>query len=127
MIRKQFQHCTVITIAHRIETIVDSDYILVMNDGAVAEFAPPDELLAHEQSLFNLLLSGVHDVSMLVDILSKFRNSHHVLLLCLLTAKNLSVHVQHPQPTKNLCGRDHRAENGLGVQVKQSSKILSTY
>ena len=58
MIRTEFQHCTVITIAHRIETIVDSDYILVMDDGSVAEFAPPDELLKRENGLFAALVKG---------------------------------------------------------------------
>ena len=58
MIRKEFHNCTVITIAHRIETIVDSDYILVMNNGSVAEFAPPDELLKRENGLFTALVKG---------------------------------------------------------------------
>ena len=58
MMCTEFRHCTVITIAHRIETIMDSDYILVMNDGSVAEFAPPDELLERENGLFAALVKG---------------------------------------------------------------------
>ena len=58
MIRAEFHHCTVITIAHRIETIMDSDYILVMKDGGVAEFAPPQELLSRDNSLFTALVKG---------------------------------------------------------------------
>ena len=58
MIRTEFHNCTVITIAHRIETILDSDYILVMNNGSVAEFAPPKELLARENGLFTGLVKG---------------------------------------------------------------------
>ena len=58
MIRAEFQHCTVITIAHRLDTIMDSDYILVMHDGSVAEFAPPKELLALENGLFTSLVNG---------------------------------------------------------------------
>merc|ERR1712216_414289 len=48
MLREEFQGCTVITIAHRINTILDSDKILVMKDGLAEEFAPPDELLKDE-------------------------------------------------------------------------------
>lgn len=45
IIRKEFASCTVFTIAHRLDTILDSDMILVMSDGKVAEYAPPQELL----------------------------------------------------------------------------------
>jgi ABC-type multidrug transport system fused ATPase/permease subunit len=52
-LREAFVGCTVLTIAHRINTITDSDKILVMKDGVAAEFAPPEELLADENSLFS--------------------------------------------------------------------------
>ena len=58
MIRTEFRNCTVITIAHRIETILDSDYILVMNNGSVAEFGPPKKLLARGDGLFTALVKG---------------------------------------------------------------------
>ena len=44
-IRSEFSHATTLTIAHRIDTIEDSDLILVLDKGKVAEFAPPSELL----------------------------------------------------------------------------------
>ena len=33
VIRTAFSHCTVITIAHRLHTVVDADKIMVMEDG----------------------------------------------------------------------------------------------
>ena len=55
-IREAFPGRTVLTIAHRINTILDSDKILVMQDGLVAEFAPPQELLADPNSIFSAIV-----------------------------------------------------------------------
>ncbi|ORZ36243.1 P-loop containing nucleoside triphosphate hydrolase protein, partial [Catenaria anguillulae PL171] len=55
-IRQEFKDCSVLTIAHRINTIIDSDMILVLDQGQVAEFAPPQELLKNQESLFTKLV-----------------------------------------------------------------------
>lgn len=52
-IREEFPGCVVLTIAHRINTIMDSDKILVMKDGLAEEFDAPQELLKDETSLFS--------------------------------------------------------------------------
>eukprot|EP00526_Cylindrotheca_closterium_P003615 CAMPEP_0113627398 /NCGR_PEP_ID=MMETSP0017_2-20120614/14187_1 /TAXON_ID=2856 /ORGANISM="Cylindrotheca closterium" /LENGTH=1399 /DNA_ID=CAMNT_0000537647 /DNA_START=103 /DNA_END=4302 /DNA_ORIENTATION=+ /assembly_acc=CAM_ASM_000147 len=52
-LREAFKGCTVLTIAHRINTIMDSDKILVLKDGRAVEFAAPDELLKDETSIFS--------------------------------------------------------------------------
>ncbi|GMI11824.1 hypothetical protein TrVE_jg6531 [Triparma verrucosa] len=57
-LRQQFKECTVITIAHRLNTISDSDYILVMNDGMVGEFGSPTELQKNSKSLWSGLLKS---------------------------------------------------------------------
>jgi ATP-binding cassette subfamily C (CFTR/MRP) protein 1 len=45
VMRSEFQHATCLTVAHRINTIMDCDYILVMGDGRAAEFDTPKALL----------------------------------------------------------------------------------
>lgn len=44
-IRTKFADCTVITIAHRLHTVMDSDRVLVMDAGKVVEYAHPYALL----------------------------------------------------------------------------------
>ncbi|KAJ2042915.1 Multidrug resistance-associated protein 4, partial [Coemansia sp. RSA 922] len=48
LIRKEFRDCTVLTIAHRLETIMNSDRIIVMDKGTIAEIGTPQELLAKD-------------------------------------------------------------------------------
>eukprot|EP00581_Thalassiosira_minuscula_P006624 CAMPEP_0183704094 /NCGR_PEP_ID=MMETSP0737-20130205/1557_1 /TAXON_ID=385413 /ORGANISM="Thalassiosira miniscula, Strain CCMP1093" /LENGTH=1530 /DNA_ID=CAMNT_0025930911 /DNA_START=209 /DNA_END=4801 /DNA_ORIENTATION=- len=45
MIRENFASATVLTIAHRLNTIMDSDRVLVLDDGNVAEFDSPAALM----------------------------------------------------------------------------------
>ncbi|XP_029718005.2 ATP-binding cassette sub-family C member 4-like [Aedes albopictus] len=44
-IRNQFRECTILTIAHRLHTIMDSDRVLVMDAGRLVEFDSPSNLL----------------------------------------------------------------------------------
>ncbi|KAF9380569.1 hypothetical protein CPB97_008267 [Podila verticillata] len=52
IIRQKFSDCTILTIAHRINTVMDSDRIMVMDQGQVAEFDTPANLLADPRSIF---------------------------------------------------------------------------
>lgn len=51
-IRTEFKGCTVLTIAHRLNTIMDSDKVLVLDKGQTVEFSPPGELLKNKKSIF---------------------------------------------------------------------------
>ena len=45
LISESFKDCTMITVAHRLQTIIESDKVLVLGSGQVLEFAAPSELL----------------------------------------------------------------------------------
>ncbi|XP_060803850.1 multidrug resistance-associated protein 1 isoform X3 [Amyelois transitella] len=51
-IRSEFASCTVLTIAHRLNTIMDSTRVMVLDRGQLVEFAPPDQLLQDRNSVF---------------------------------------------------------------------------
>jgi ATP-binding cassette, subfamily C (CFTR/MRP), member 1 len=52
LILEKFKEATVLTIAHRLNTIMHSDRVLVMQKGEVAEFDSPQNLLDRPESIF---------------------------------------------------------------------------
>jgi ABC-type multidrug transport system fused ATPase/permease subunit len=55
-IRTHFKDATVLTIAHRLHTVADSDVVVVMDGGVVAEWGPPAALLADAGGAFRGLV-----------------------------------------------------------------------
>ncbi|KAH8910126.1 hypothetical protein BR93DRAFT_925155 [Coniochaeta sp. PMI_546] len=50
-----FKNRTIITVAHRINTILDSDRVVVLDKGEVVEFGPPQELIKAKGSFYGLV------------------------------------------------------------------------
>jgi ATP-binding cassette, subfamily C (CFTR/MRP), member 4 len=57
-IRECFADSTIVTIAHRLNTIVDYDYVLTMDKGQVAEYDEPHILLQKENGIFRSLVDA---------------------------------------------------------------------
>ncbi|OVA15853.1 ABC transporter [Macleaya cordata] len=55
-IRTEFANCTVITVAHRIPTVMDSTMVLAISDGKIVEYDEPMKLMKREDSLFGQLV-----------------------------------------------------------------------
>ncbi|KAG8381203.1 hypothetical protein BUALT_Bualt06G0097800 [Buddleja alternifolia] len=55
-IRTEFADCTVITVAHRIPTVMDSTMVLAISDGKLVEYDEPMNLMKREDSLFGQLV-----------------------------------------------------------------------
>ncbi len=58
-IRKEFHDCTILTIAHRINTIMDSTRIMVLDKGEIVEFDTPTRLLENRNGVFFSLATSL--------------------------------------------------------------------
>ncbi|XP_010906316.1 ABC transporter C family member 2 [Elaeis guineensis] len=57
-IREEFKSCTMLIIAHRLNTIIDCDRLLLLNAGQVSEFDTPERLLLNENSAFSKMVQS---------------------------------------------------------------------
>ncbi|XP_023228576.1 multidrug resistance-associated protein 4-like isoform X2 [Centruroides sculpturatus] len=64
IIREKFKSCTVLTIAHRLHTIIDSDRVLVLESGKLKEFDTPYTLLKNLNGTFYNLVKNTGKNSM---------------------------------------------------------------
>ncbi|CAL9154202.1 unnamed protein product [Musa hybrid cultivar] len=71
-IREETGDCTVITVAHRIPTVIDSDLVLVLDEGKIVEFSSPQKLMRDESSAFSRLV---------MEFLGRSNSDHHDFLL----------------------------------------------
>nr|ALU63337.1 canalicular multispecific organic anion transporter 1 [Oryzias melastigma] len=53
-IRKEFAHCTVLTIAHRLHSIMDSSRVMVLDAGKIVEFDSPSNLLENRGYFYSM-------------------------------------------------------------------------
>lgn len=58
-IRNVFKNCTIITVAHRLNTIIDSDRILVLDAGEVKEFDTANNLLQDTSTIFYSMVESL--------------------------------------------------------------------
>ena len=71
-IRTNFANCTVLTIAHRLHTIMDSDKVLVMDSGRAVEFEHPYMLLQKRGAFYDLVMeTGSKMGESLIEIAQK--------------------------------------------------------
>ncbi|XP_048764978.2 ATP-binding cassette sub-family C member 4-like isoform X2 [Ostrea edulis] len=76
-IREKFKHCTVITIAHRLNTIMDSDKVMVLDEGQMVEYNHPYVLLQDADGYLCRMVqqTGKGEAQRLLDIAKSTYNS----------------------------------------------------
>ncbi|XP_043991808.1 ATP-binding cassette sub-family C member 2-like [Gambusia affinis] len=63
-IRKEFSHCTVLTIAHRLHSIMDSSRVMVFDAGKIVEFDSPSNLMEKRGHFYSMAKdAGITDES----------------------------------------------------------------
>ncbi|KAK5672811.1 Transporter of the ATP-binding cassette (ABC) [Batrachochytrium dendrobatidis] len=70
-IRTEFSNATVLTIAHRLSTVMDYDKILVLDRGQVSQYGRPHELLEDKLGLLYQMCMESGEMDLLVDIAAK--------------------------------------------------------
>lgn len=82
-VRNKFRTCTVLTIAHRLHTVMDSDKILVLEAGAVVEFDRPRVLLENENGyLYQMVNQTGHvDADSLHGVAAQVRSYIHLSII----------------------------------------------
>lgn len=73
-IRDEFSSSTILTIAHRLRSIIDYDKILVMDAGKVVEYEDPYVLIANKESLFYSMCENSGEL----DILTKLAKESYI-------------------------------------------------
>lgn len=67
-IRKEFSESTILTIAHRLRSVIDYDKILVLDNGELKEYDHPYSLLLDKQSIFYDMCSESGELDTLIEL-----------------------------------------------------------
>ena len=71
---KRFQHATIIAVAHRLDTVIDYDKILVLGSGRVLEYGSPYELIEKGGDFASMVLDTGDEMSELLKSRAKMTN-----------------------------------------------------
>ncbi|OMJ65547.1 hypothetical protein SteCoe_38017 [Stentor coeruleus] len=55
-VKEKFNECTLLIIAHRLRTVIDSDRILVVDKGRCGQYGTPKEIYVEEGSMFKAMI-----------------------------------------------------------------------
>ncbi|KAF3429704.1 hypothetical protein E2986_05904 [Frieseomelitta varia] len=68
-IKNEFSNSTVLTIAHRLKTVISSDRVIVMKNGQIIEFEAPSTLLSNPNSEFSKMMASAEKSLTIANII----------------------------------------------------------
>lgn len=85
-IRNKFRACTVLTIAHRLNTVMDSDKVLVMDAGKMVEFDHPYSLLQNKDGFLYKMVqqTGQDTADLLLSVAAEVLNGRGFIFVSVL-------------------------------------------
>ncbi|KAF9229723.1 P-loop containing nucleoside triphosphate hydrolase protein [Gyrodon lividus] len=75
-LRHEMQNVTQIIIAHRLQSIIDADKIMVLDAGRIVEFGSPQQLLRNEKGMFRALVDESGDKALLYAMAAREISAH---------------------------------------------------
>ena len=70
---------TILTIAHRLQTVADYDRIVVLDQGEVLEFGTPHELISKEKGVFKEMCESSGEYALLSEMAKKVSDRRRAL------------------------------------------------
>ncbi|XP_071159454.1 ATP-binding cassette sub-family C member 4-like isoform X3 [Mytilus edulis] len=122
-IREKFRYCTVLTIAHRLNTIMDSDKVLVLDEGNIMEFDHPYLLLQIEDGYFSKMVqqTGPSEAEHLLSIAKDTYDSSGKEVERVVSTSDVNI-------DESMCMQEDRSKgasmevNGNAVMIKDFGK-----
>lgn len=75
-VREEFSNCTIMTIAHRLKTVIDYDKIVVLDNGVLKEYDHPYSLLLNKDSIFYSMCEDSGELDTLLKLAKEALSSN---------------------------------------------------